>query len=429
MVLLPGLVHRNIDIVSRSNVWDGTMVSPRIKGGIGTCTTAVLVVTMLLLSFGPSARTVEAVALYGDTPSPEHVYDQIDILDQWYRYLDSPGHRNAEAHILSVFDDLGLNTTVQDYTAQRLDGAVRAANVLGLLEGEDPSRCLVIGGHYDNNQRSSKGAYDNAVGVGTVIELARVFSQVNDVLPPVSVLFAAWDSEEGGGAGSRYFLENPVWDFEIVGYINLDMFGLSWPVRNTIPMADEEYFKLNVYTSPVSDFSVYNSVEYTDETLENFTAFREALEYIAYDHYGYPSSWVIVMDDTEGISDHRFFVLRSIPAVWFRGMNEKPREEGDLNEIAFKHTPADTLETMVRYADGKHNLLQGIDTGLTLAYDLAIDWMLQVASMSNDAEPDDPGDEGGTGIGATGGAVIGLSLLVLIMVPVVYIVWKRRRDG
>ncbi|NIT76159.1 MAG: hypothetical protein GWN39_03765, partial [Thermoplasmata archaeon] len=109
-------------------------------------TSFVMLSAIMLLSAIPPIGPVHAVPLYSNSPSPEHVYDQIDILDQWYRYLDSPGHRNAEAHILSMFDDCGLNTTVQSYTAQRLDGAVRAANVLGLLEGEDPSRCLVIGG-------------------------------------------------------------------------------------------------------------------------------------------------------------------------------------------------------------------------------------------------------------------------------------------
>jgi Zn-dependent M28 family amino/carboxypeptidase len=388
---------------------------------------AILLAAVLFLSALMPPGTTEAANLYTDSPSAEHVYDQIDILDQWYRYLDSPGHRNAEAHILSTFDDYGLNTTVQDYTAQRLDGSVRAANVLGLLEGDDPTQCLVIGGHYDNNQRSSKGAYDNAVGVGTVIELARLFTQVHMDVPPISVLFAAWDSEEGGGAGSRHFLDNPIWDFEIVGYINMDMFGLSYPVRNSIPLASEEFFKLNVYTSPVSDFSIYNNVEYTDETLANFTDFRDILENITYDQYGHPSQWVIVMDDTAGMSDHRFFVLRSIPSVWFRGMNEKPRDEGDINEIAFKHTPADTLETMERYAGGKSELLSGIDTGLSISYDLANAWIEHVNTTFLRDVDDGPSDVEEGGIGASGGAAIGLSLLVLLMIPVVFILWRRRR--
>lgn len=371
-----------------------------------------------------SGATIGPMA--GSDPLPENVYDEIDTISQWYRYLDSPGHREAERYIESVFDGYGLNTTIQEYTADRLDGSVRAANVLGLMEGVDPVRCLVIGGHYDSHQRSSKGAYDNAVGVGTVIELARMFTQVHEGPPPFSVLFAAWDSEEGGGAGSRHFLENPVWEADIVGYINLDMYGLSWPVRNSIPMATEEYFKLNVYTSPVSDFSVYDHVEYTDETLDNFTSFREMLDNITYEEYGFPSQWVIVQDDTAGISDHRFFVERSIPAVWFRGMNEKPREEGDINEITFKHTPADTLEVMEAYAGGKSELLAGIDTGLTLAYSLAIQWIEHVNATAvpiDDVRPSDT--TGGQGV-ASSGVAIGLAVLVLLMIPVVLVLWRRR---
>ena len=387
-----------------------------------------LVVLLLMISLvGDPAVGAQSGARYTSYPSAEHVYDEIATLSQWYRYLDSPGHRNAEMHILSVLDDYGLNTTVQEYTAQRIDGSVRAANVLGLMEGADPTRCLVIGGHYDNNQRSSKGAYDNAVGVGTVLELARLFTQVHEDVPPVSMLFAAWDSEEGGGAGSKHFLDNPVWDLEIVGYINLDMFSLSYPVRNSIPGSSEGYFKLHVYTSPVQDFRIYDHVEYSDETLENFTAFRDVLDNITYEQFGLPSQWVIVQDDTAGISDHRFFVERSIPAVWFRGMHEMPRDEGDFNEIPFKHTPADTLATMERYAGGKQNLLKGIDTGLTIAYALANQWIEHIdettlLDMGVPGTSASDGDDGGTG-----GLAVGVSVLLLLMVPVVFIIWRRRR--
>jgi hypothetical protein len=133
------------------------------------------------------------------------------------------------------------------------------------------------------------------------------------------------------------------------------------------------------------------------------------------------------MDDTAGMSDHRFFVLRSIPAVWFRGMNEKPREEGDINEIAFKHTPADTLETMERYAGGKAELLAGIDTGLTIAYDLANAWIEHVNTTLRKSADEQPSDPVEGGLGVSGGAAVGISLLVLAMIPVVFIIWRRRR--
>jgi hypothetical protein len=359
-----------------------------------------------------------------DAPSPSNVYDQTDTISQWYRYLDTPGHREAERHIANTFESFGLNVTVQDYTAQRRDGPVRAANVIGFLEGGCTHHSIAIGGHYDNNEKSSTGAYDNAVGVATVIELARVFSEAADELP-ISIIFGAWDSEEGGGAGSRHFLDNPVWDTEILAYINLDMFSLNWPVRNQIPLATEEFYKLNVYTSPLQDFTVYQNSDFNESVMENFTYFRETLESIAYEQLDYPPEWVQVKDDTAGISDHRFFVDRGIPAVWFRGLNEKPREEGDFNEIAFKHTPLDTLESMERYAGGRSELISGMDTGLQLSYELAVKLIEHYnITMRSSYEGSGGGGGGSSNAGGAGGAV-GIAIFVAVGVAVAFFGLRR----
>ncbi len=87
---------------------------------------------------------------------------------------------------------------------------------------------------------------------------------------------------------------------------------------------------------------------------------------ITYTQNNCPSKWVIVMDDTETISDHSHFIRKSIPAVLFWGMNEYPRDERNLNERNFKHTPVYTLETMGRYAGGKSELLKVSIPGLLL---------------------------------------------------------------
>jgi hypothetical protein len=347
----------------------------------------VLVISSLLLSSGSNAIDINidveidsshgpeiSSTLNSIQPSPENVYNEIESLSAWYRYLDTSGHRAAENYIFSKFESYGLNTSRMEYTVRRLDGDVRGANVLGLLEGSCPDKWLVIGGHYDANQKSPYGAYDNAAGAGTVLELARFFSEFynsNDG-PAISILFATWDAEEGGGAGSKYFVDNVPAEIEIVAYINLDMYSLNYPIRNSIPGSTEDYFRLYLYTSPVDDFSGYTNTDFNESTLANFTVFKTLLQNITYDENNLPPEWVPVLDDTETISDHSHFIRKSIPAVWFRGMNEYPRDEGDLNERNFKHTPVDTLATMERYAGGKAELLKGIDTGLTIAYQLAL---------------------------------------------------------
>ncbi|UCE39297.1 MAG: M28 family peptidase [Thermoplasmata archaeon] len=391
--------------------------------------TLVILISFLVIfgSFKLYALKVQASTTsasdYGSSPSSEHVYDETDVISQWYRYLDTDGHREAEAYIVSVFEEYGLNVTTQEYTAQREDGDVRAANVLGYLEGRDTDKCLIIGGHYDVHEYSTHGAYDNAVGVGTVIELARLFSVVVNQTPPTSMIFAAWDAEEGGGAGSRYFLENKPWQTDIIAYINLDMFSLNYPVKNNMPLSTEEYYKMNIYTSPIDDFSRYDDIEYNDSTLGNFTMFRTLLENITYDKYDYPPEWVLVMDDTVGASDHRFFIERGIPGVWFRGMNEKPREERDLNEIAFKHTPIDRLETMEEYAGGKEELLKGIDTGLLISFSLAT----QILESHNVSSSQNGGETTKGAIENIGQIGIVIGIVVIIMTVLLYVFWRRLR--
>jgi hypothetical protein len=357
-------------------------------------------------------------------PSPNNVYNDIEVISDWYRYLDTPGHKNAENYIFSRFESFGLNTSCQEYTCRRVDGDVTGVNVLGLLEGHNyPNFWLVIGGHYDANQYALHGAYDNAVGVATVIELARCFTGLFTETegPKISILFAAWDSEEGGGAGSKYFLDNLGTDISVVACINLDMYSLNYPIRNSIPGSTEEYFKLYLYTSPTTDFSGYSNIDFNESTRNNFTNFQNMLINITYNQNDYPMEWVPVLDDTEIVSDHSHFIRESIPAVWFRGMNEYPRDERDLNERNFKHTPMDTLDTMEFYAGGKNELLNGIDTGLVISYQLVLalndqfnDTIIK-PEISHDAESD--GIMSGFG---NAGWLIAVVILIIIFTAIYY---------
>ena len=125
------------------------------------------------------------------------------------------------------------------------DGNVRGVNVLGLLEGDiEPNKWLVIGGHFDTNKRTTHGAYDNAVGTATVLELARLFTETysENNMPGISILFATWDAEEGGGAGSANFINTLPEEIQIVAYLNFDMYCINYPVKNSIPGSTEEYF-------------------------------------------------------------------------------------------------------------------------------------------------------------------------------------------
>ena len=136
------------------------------------------------------------------------------------------------------FTSFPLESTVQLEIATSgpdlcLDRACTARNVLGVLPGRDPAyadEVLIISAHYDHLGQAPdgttwSGANDNASGVAAMLEIARTWHEAGFV-PQRTVLFTAWDAEEIGLLGSRYYVEQPQYPLDkTVGVINLDMVG------------------------------------------------------------------------------------------------------------------------------------------------------------------------------------------------------------
>lgn len=115
-----------------------------------------------------------------------------------------------------------------------------AANVIGVLEGSDPtlkSETIVIGAHYDHlghggagslAQKEGEihhGADDNASGVAGVLEIARILTSQTP-RPRRSIVFAAFSGEEEGLLGSNYYVNHPLVPLaNTVAMINMDMIG------------------------------------------------------------------------------------------------------------------------------------------------------------------------------------------------------------
>jgi Zn-dependent M28 family amino/carboxypeptidase len=90
-------------------------------------------------------------------------------------------------------------------------------NVVGILRGtERPRESVVLGAHHDHLGRREpvngddiyNGAIDNAAGVASVLEIARIMAA--GPKPKRSVVFASWAAEEQGLLGSDYYVNNPV---------------------------------------------------------------------------------------------------------------------------------------------------------------------------------------------------------------------------
>lgn len=132
---------------------------------------------------------------------------------------------------------------------------ITAPNVIGVLEGSDPSlknEYVLYSGHLDHTgerpmregddestDRINNGAYDNATGIGIMLDVARVFSEM-ETRPKRSIIFLAVTAEEKGLLGSAYWANNPTQPIaDVVANVNLDMPVLTFPLADVIAYGAE----------------------------------------------------------------------------------------------------------------------------------------------------------------------------------------------
>ncbi len=137
---------------------------------------------------------------------------------------------DAEAGRAVPRGDLGLTVRLVYGTVH---GLARSANLVGLLEGRHPQRrheFVVMTAHLDHVGRKPgpqgdviyPGAMDNAMGIATLLETARLLAQ--GPAPDRSVLFVALTGEEKGLIGSSYFASHPpVPAAALTAAVNVDM--------------------------------------------------------------------------------------------------------------------------------------------------------------------------------------------------------------
>ena len=139
-----------------------------------------------------------------------------------------------------------------------------AKNVIAKIEGKNPSLPpLVLSAHFDHVGFDADGiiypgAFDNASGTGFLLECARI---LKDESPERTIIFAAFNGEEEGLIGSKYFVENPPVSLKDAECINFDMVGSKSDIPLTI-LSDKGS---ESFTRDVSKLLRSNSIE--NETL------------------------------------------------------------------------------------------------------------------------------------------------------------------
>lgn len=152
------------------------------------------------------------------------------------RRTGTEGSLKARNYITSKFKQLDVlplsKTYLQpfSFTGRRDKKNYNGVNVLGYIKGtEKPNKYIVISAHYDHlgvkGNAIFNGADDDASGTSALFSFAEYFKKNP---PKHSVILAAFDAEEMGLQGSKYYVNNPIIEKEsILINLNMDMISRS----------------------------------------------------------------------------------------------------------------------------------------------------------------------------------------------------------
>lgn len=118
------------------------------------------------------------------------------------RHAGSPGAAAAAEYIAQQLKEMEFEVRMQDFAGRR-------TNVIGKIGKAE--RYILLGAHYDGQGTGMPSASDNAAGVAVMLELMR---ELKGKELPVSLIAVAFDDEEQGLNGSRYYTDHPLYPLE-----------------------------------------------------------------------------------------------------------------------------------------------------------------------------------------------------------------------
>lgn len=180
-----------------------------------------------------------------DDLSTEEIIDYLtETLDN--RYAGTKANAQAIQFIKNYFQSVGLEPYFYEGYYQTFEAPYlkdtrfkivplqgKVENVIGKIKGQDSSKAIVISAHMDSvgskdifKYSNSRGVLDNASGTAVLLKVAKQLSRklaAEDY--PVDLIFAAYNAEETGLTGSRFFYKELSKDYSNFYNINMDCVG------------------------------------------------------------------------------------------------------------------------------------------------------------------------------------------------------------
>ena len=259
--------------------------------------------------------------------------------------------------------EIGKKLSVR-YRSRHTD--IETYNVIGMIPGADPvlkQEYVVHTAHLDhigigkpvNGDSIYNGAHDNASGVASLLEIAKLYKKTG-VKPKRSILITMVSAEESGLLGSAYFASHPsIPKSSIVANVNTDMPTLIAPMLSVVPLG-------------ATHSSLLKNVQYASKVLN-----------------------LDIQPDPEPEqsfftrSDQYSFVREHIPAVHCKNGRKTDQPDFDLDayikrwRAKYYHQPADQIDGWFRFSAAKTY----IQLNFLISYSIAME--KQWPSWNNDS--------------------------------------------
>ena len=288
------------------------------------------------------------------------------LQDYGRRQYNTSQAYEAGQWIYDQFDNLGLDVEQFEFKHGVNESS---PNIIATQWGvKYPNKYIVCGSHYDSERsghggQEAPGADDNATGVATVLETARILSEYSF---EYSIIYCAFSAEEIGLVGSEAYASFCAdMGFDIVAYFNNDMNGYLHPgneIHVDLIYPDNvevlgNYYKnvANVYFPEMEVRHIEFTKGDSDHTSFNNNGFMGIYPFEDKDNF---SPYIHTLDDVIGTSvnsfeqSQRFTQMNLACVATLANLSTENVNEYEYNYVNIFPNPAKNTLTLTSEKDG-----------------------------------------------------------------------------